>query len=55
MDFDKIIGLFKTFIDFIQKLLKNVGVIGEEDEEKADGYKGDITSLIDAIKGALDK
>ena len=48
-------SILKTFIDFIQKLLKNVGVIGEEDEEKADGYKGDIDSLINAIKDAFDK
>ena len=55
MDFDRIISLFNTFVGFLQKLLKNVGVIGAEDEDKANGYKGDIDSLINAIKDALDK
>ena len=55
MDFDKIMGLFQTFIDFIQKLLKGVGVITEDNEGKAEGYESDIKGLIDAIKCALDK
>ena len=55
MDFDKIVKLFNTFITFIQTLLRNVGVIGTEDEDKATGYKDDIDKLISAIKDAFNK
>ena len=55
MDFDKIVKLFNTFLTFIQTLRRNVGVIDEDNADKAAGYKGDIDNLINAIKGALDK
>ena len=55
MDFATIKSVFEAFVGFLMKLLKDVGVIGEGEEDAAAEYKPIIDKLLEAVEGATKK